>query len=56
VGYGESYLGGYWQGGRHNSMKNRYLPSFSTSKAYYKYKSFVFFIWELNDQRQGKNP
>jgi hypothetical protein len=38
-----------------NSLKGRYLPSSSALKAYYKHKCCVSFIWELDDQRWGRN-
>lgn len=31
-------------------------PALVLIKAYYKYKVCVSFIWELNGQRQGRNP
>jgi hypothetical protein len=37
-------------------LEVRYLPSPSALKAYNKYERFVSFIWELNDQRQCRNP
>ena len=46
---------GYWQGSRHNSREGRYLPNSTAVKAYYENKSFVSFIWEINNQRQGRN-
>ena len=32
------------------------MPSSNALKAYYKYKSCMSFIWELNDQRMDRNP
>ena len=31
-------------------------PVLVLAKTYYKYKSFVSFIWELNDQRWSRTP
>jgi hypothetical protein len=55
AGDDRSYLGVIYREGDKIAIEDCYLPS-SSAKAYYKYKSFMSFIWELNNQRWGRNP
>lgn len=48
------YLG-YWEGSKHSNRGGLYLPSSCALEAYYKYKYFVSFNWEPNEQTGYKS-
>jgi hypothetical protein len=54
--YGKLQLRVTGQSCKHDSIEDMYLSSFSAFKAYHKHKSYVSFIWELNEQRQARTP
>ena len=55
VQHGKSYLGVIDSEVDRIAWSVDTCPALVLFKAYYKYKSFVSFIWELNDQKQDRH-